>query len=601
MSAATFIRALAQRGNPYWGELLAELQLLPELLRGGVPLYLKTMLLGNPTLLTLVQRNAKQDPHGLALELDAERLTWSELDRLTSRVAHVLGTAGVRAGDVVVLLGHNSPRYLGLLLGVTRLGATTALINYNLRGAPLAHALQVSRARVLMVEDALAELLPTPLPPNTQVLRYGSASSELEARLARTTTAPFTPARVDRDDDFVYIYTSGTTGLPKPCRVSHARTLAVGTILGQVLFDFQAGDKLYSPLPLYHSSALLVGVAAAIAHGTPTALRDSFSASAFLPDVRRYNATAMLYVGEMCRYLLATPPSAQDRQHRLRVAVGNGLRPEIWARFRDRFGIAKLHEFYSATEAPGILVNLTGVEGSVGRLPLDGLGMYRLARFDIDREELCRDAQGFCIPAAADEPGELLIKIIESRLLSGLAYRGYTDPQATSAKVVTDAFSRGDRYFRTGDLLRRDALGFYSFVDRIGDTFRCKGENVSTSEVATVLGRAPGVAEVAVLGVQLPALDGQYGLAAVVTEGDFSADAFFQTAQELPSYAQPRFVRVLQALETTSTHKHQKSQLKREGVDPSRVQEPLFVRTEATYVPLTAAVYAGILDGSVRL
>jgi fatty-acyl-CoA synthase len=601
MSVTSFVRALAQRGNPYWGELRAELELLPELLRSAVPLYLQTLLLANPTLLTLLQRNAKAEPHGLALELDAQRLTWSELERLTSRVAHVLAAAGVRAGDVVVLLGHNSPRYVGLLLGVTRLGATTALINYNLRGAPLVHALQASRARVLLVEDSLAELLPTPPLPDTVVLRYGGPCDELDVRLARATAAPYTPVAVDRNDDFVYIYTSGTTGLPKPCRVSHARALIVGTVLGQVLFDFQPGDKLYSPLPLYHSSALLIGVAAAIAHRTPTALRESFSASSFLADVRRYNATAMLYIGEMCRYLLATPPSALDRQHRLRVAVGNGLRPEIWARFRDRFGLAKLHEFYSATEAPGMLLNLSGVEGSVGRLPLDGLGMYRLARFDVDREELVRNAQGFCIPVDADEPGELLIKIVDFRLLSGLAYRGYTDPQATSAKVVTEVFTRGDRYFRSGDLLRRDALGFYSFVDRIGDTFRCKGENVSTSEVATVLDQAPGVAEVTVLGIRIPGLDGQFGLAVVVPAGEFDPRALHRTAQELPSYAQPRFVRLLAELKTTSTHKHQKAQLQREGVDPSAVAEPLFVRTETTYEPLTPARYAAILDGTLRL
>jgi acyl-CoA synthetase (AMP-forming)/AMP-acid ligase II len=490
------------------------------------------------------------------------------------------------------------------MLAVTRIGATTALINYNLRGAPLTHALTVSRARLLLVQESLFELVPAlPLPalPGLSALRYGEKASELEVRLARTSAAPFAPVRVDANDDFVYIDTSGTTGLPKPCRVSHARALIAGTVLGQVLFGFRPGDKLYCPLPLYHSSALLLGLATAIAHRTPTALRESFSASAFVADVRRYDATAMLYIGEMCRYLLATPPAPHDRQHRLRVAVGNGLRPEIWARFRDRFGIASVHEFYSATEAPGVLVNLTGVEGSVGKLPLDGLGLYRLARFDIEREELVRDDKGFCLPAAVDEPGELLIRILEFPLLAGLAYRGYTDAQATSAKVAANAFSRGDRYFRTGDLLRRDALGFYTFVDRIGDTFRCKGENVSTSEVATVLGRAPGVAEVAVVGVALPGLEGQYGLAAVVASGDFDRDAFHRAAQELPGYAQPRFVRLMPTLETTSTHKQKKAHLKEEGVDPNRVPDPLLVRTDKTYVPLTPELYAQILSGAVRL
>jgi fatty-acyl-CoA synthase len=596
---AGLAEALRERDHPYFRELRAELQLVPELLVGALPLYFKTLVLDNPTLVSQLLRNAKAEPHGLAIEMEEQRLTWNDLDRLTSQVAHVLSAAGVRAGDVVALFARNSPRYVGLLLGATRVGATTALINHNLRGEPLAHALQQSRARLLLAEQALAEQLPTL--PGIRALLYGTAASELDALLQRAPGRAFPPAKVDKDDDFVYIYTSGTTGLPKPCRVSHARAISVGTVLGKALFDFRPGDKLYSPLPLYHSSALLIGLASAIAYRVPTALRETFSASAFLSDVRRYDATTILYIGEMCRYLLATPASATDRQHRLRIAVGNGLRPEIWTRFRDRFGIAGIHEFYGATEAPGLLVNLTGAPGAVGRLPLGGLGMYRLARFDVDREELVRDERGFCVAPEINEPGELLIKIIDSRLFSGLSYRGYTDPKASSEKVVTGAFARDDRYFRTGDLLRCDALGFCSFVDRIGDTFRCKGENVSTSEVASVLSRAPGIAEVVVTGVRLPGLDGQYGLAAVVCEKDFDAAAFYQTAQELPSYAQPRFVRVLPELPTTGTHKYQKSRLKRDGADPRTVTDPLLIRQDSTYVPLSAAHYDQILSGVVRL
>jgi acyl-CoA synthetase (AMP-forming)/AMP-acid ligase II len=593
--------ALRERSHPYWGALRAELQVVPELLAGALPLYVKTLLLANPTLLSLVRSNAEADPYGLALQMDAEQLSWQSLEALTSRVAHALADAGLRAGQVVALLGRNSPRYVGLLLGATRLGATTALVNHNLRGAPLAHALNKSGARLVLCEEPLAALLSELALPDLRVMRYGSEQSELDAQLRRAPTTAYPPARVDKDDDFVYIYTSGTTGLPKPCRVTHARALGAGVVLGKALFDFQPGDKLYAPLPLYHSSALLIGLATAIAYRVPTALRDTFSATALLADVRRYDATALLYIGEMCRYLLATPPAPTDRQHRLRIAVGNGLRPEIWDRFRDRFGIAQVHEFYAATEAPGLLVNLSGVAGAVGRLPLGGLGMYRLARYDVDREELVRDARGYCVTPAVDEPGELLIKILDFRLLSGLSYRGYTDERASSEKVVTDAFSRGDRYFRTGDLLRCDALGFCSFVDRIGDTFRCKGENVSSSEVASVLSRAPGIGEVAVLGVRLRGLDGQYGLAAVVCQGALDADGFFRTAQELPSYAQPRFVRILPELPTTSTHKHQKARLKKEGVDPQQVRDPLYVRQGSTYVPLTPAYYQQILSGATRL
>jgi fatty-acyl-CoA synthase len=335
--------------------------------------------------------------------------------------------------------------------------------------------------------------------------------------------------------------------------------------------------------------------------GVPMAMREQFSARQFLDDVRRYDATAMIYIGELCRYLLAVPETPDDRRHRLRVAVGNGLRPDIWASFQTRFGIEKVREFYTATEAPGILLNRRGVEGSVGRpMPLFKR-LYKLAKYDPELGEHMRDERGFCIPCEADEAGELLIEIPTISAIPGMQYRGYTDQAASDAKIFTNVFVRGDRYFRSGDLLRRDADGNYRFVDRIGDTYRCKGENVSTAEVGDVLGRAPGVREVAVVGLRIPPHDGQFGLVGVVPEGGFDVQAFHRTARELPSYAQPRFVRVLSSIETTATNKLQKNRIRREGIDPDKVSDPLYAWSEDGYVPLTATLYDAVKAGTYRL
>jgi fatty-acyl-CoA synthase len=358
---------------------------------------------------------------------------------------------------------------------------------------------------------------------------------------------------------------------------------------------------LYSPLPLYHSNGVLIAVGSCISMGVPMAIREQFSARGFLDDVRRYDATAMIYIGELCRYLLAIPETPRDREHRLRVAVGNGLRPDIWAMFQKRFGIENVREFYTATEAPGILMNRDGVEGSVGRAPPLFGRLYQLAKFDPEEGEHLRDARGFCIRPGVDETGELLIKIPSVVSVPGMKYRGYTDQAASNAKILSNVFAKGDRYFRTGDLLRRDAYGYFAFVDRIGDTYRCKGENVSTAEVGDVLSRAPGVREVAVVGVRIPPHDGQFGLVGVVPESGFDADAFHRTARELPSYAQPRFVRVLSSIETTSTNKQQKNRIRREGIDPELVSDPIYAWSDNGYVPMTTTLYEAVKAGTYRL
>jgi fatty-acyl-CoA synthase len=554
------------------------------------------------SLVDVLRENAKVDPRGLAVEMDDVRLDWHALDRMSSEIAHVLHEAGVRKGDSVALLGANSPFYLATMLGISRAGGTAALINNHNDGPPLDHAIRVSRARVLVVESEYVERVnarPAVLEQIDTIFRYGKGG-DLEEAMASAPRRAFEPVPVEVSDDFVYIYTSGTTGFPKPCRVSHERTLSAGAGFQALMLQFKPGDKLYNVLPLYHASALLIGVGSCMVTRTPVALRRHFSASAFWDDVRRYDATAVLYIGELCRYLVNTHPEG-DKSHRVRVAVGNGLRPDVWVPFQELFGIPAIREFYAATEAPGFLFNTTGKVGAIGRMPPDALGWMRLVKFDVDAEEHIRDASGYCIPAKRGEVGELVVRLPKKLRLAVTEFRGYTDEEATKKKILTDLFEPGDRYFRSGDLLRVDDEGFVYFVDRIGDTFRCKGENVSTAEVADVLSAAEGVEEVTVIGVRVPPHDGQFGLAAVVPSGEFDARAFFETAKSLPSYAQPRFVRVLDALQKTGTFKVQKTELRRDGIDRGASSGPLYLRTDDGYVPMDESLHRAVTTGEFRL
>lgn len=589
--------------SPSWrSSVLAELRFGPKALRGTVPWLLRTRLRRVDSLLQIALKNAQDVPHDLAFEMESEHLTWSELANATSRVAHVLAGAGVKRGDVVVLLAENSPFYVASVLGISRIGATAALVNTNLRGRPLSHAVDVSKARVVLASHTLepglreCEELCRSL---DRILVFDH--NPYAGLLANTPSTPYPRAAVRAEDDFIYIYTSGTTGLPKPCRISHARAILAGAGFGPLMYEFRPGDKLYCVLPLYHANALLLGAAATIIARVPMAMRRSFSASAFWDDVHRYNATAILYIGELCRYLVNSPPSPKELPNPVRVAVGNGLRPDIWPRFKARFGIEQIREFYGATEAPGFIANISGREGSVGRVPLGGLGGWlSIVQYDVDLDQHLRDERGFCIPCDDDEVGELLIRVPKIST-AGLEYRGYTDEVATEKKLIRNVFCKGDQYFRSGDLLRRDGDGFYYFVDRIGDTFRWKGENVSTAEVADVITHDDGVDEATVVGVPVPNMDGQAGLAAIVPSGTFDPAAFWRVVSDLPPYAQPRFVRVMGGLAKTGTFKIQKNELRTEGVDPSLISDPLYVRTNAGYELLTAERWNDVKEGRLKL
>jgi fatty-acyl-CoA synthase len=487
-----------------------------------------------------------------------------------------------------------------------------ALLNTHLVGDALAHCIQIAAPKLLIAGAGLPptlEGLRPQLKPELEcwVLGSGARDLALDPVLARSSAAPLAAHEYPTprlDATALYIFTSGTTGLPKAAKVTHYRLLR-WSLWFAGLMDTGPRDRMYNCLPLYHSVGGVVAVGALLAGGGTVVIR-RFSVSDFWRDLRDERCTLFQYIGELCRYLVNAPHQAAETGHALRLACGNGLRPEVWEVFKSRFRIPRILEYYASTEGNFSLYNCEGQPGAIGRIPsfLAHRLPVALLRFDYDREEPIRNAEGFCERCAVDEAGEAVGLIADDERAQAGRFEGYLDARATERKVLRNVFKPGDAWYRTGDLMRRDAAGFYYFVDRIGDTFRWKGENVSTAEVMSALAAAPGVTEGVVYGVSVPGTDGRAGMAALVVTGEFHIEAFrAAVATRLPAYARPVFVRLLPALEATGTFKPRKQELVAAGFDPARIADPLYfddLRSDA-YVPLDAALYGAIDAGRIRV
>jgi fatty-acyl-CoA synthase len=559
------------------------------LFRGSLGAFLRQFA-GDVTLADLLARWARKRPDALALEVAGERLSYRELDEAASGAAQALAALGARSGDVLALVGKNSIGYVAALLGGAQSGVTLALVHPELGAEPLQQALAAAGAAFVLCEEELASTL--------------RASCSLPcATFDPASRTPFPAegrrgfAADRRSRDFALVYTSGTTGMPKACRLPHSRVLSAACLFGAPIFDFGATDKLLCVLPLHHGSPLMLGLGTCLVTGTPLILERRFSASDFVALAARTGATALLYVGDLGRLLLATPESPSDRQHALRLAVGNGMAQDVWLKFQSRFGIAKVREFYAATESPVGIFNLSGRIGAVGNLPYAWMFGLRLARLDEDGQ-LVRDARGRLVECADDEPGELLVRARRSGL--GV-YHGYVDRSASEARLVRDAFADGDVLFRTHDVLRRERDGFYYFVERRGDSYRFRGENVSALQVERELLAVPGVVEALVTGVEVTGYDGRVGLAVVVSEPGFEVAALEVLSSRLPRSALPRFVRLVSALSRTSSLKLKRSAWAEQGVDPERSGGEVWVLIDAHYRRLERETYRDIVSGKLRL
>lgn len=551
----------------------------------------------------------------VALIGEDETLTYRGLAERANRYARWALSQDLKRDEVVCLMMTNCPDYLAAWLGITRVGAVVALLNTNLVGDSLVHAIRVARPRQIIVgadlAGSLADVsakLPEQLP---RWVRGGSVDGMgcLDAELERLPVTSLTSAECtppSSRDRALYIYTSGTTGLPKAAMVSHHRVLQWSYWFAGLL-DADNTDRMYNCLPMYHSVGGIVAIGSILVRGGSVVLRRKFSARNFWNDISQTECTLFQYIGELCRFLVNMPPHPREREHRIRIACGNGLRPDIWESFQSRFAIPKILEFYAATEANFSLYNCEGKPGAIGRIPpfLAHRFPIALVAFDVETGEPLRDDQGRCRRCEVDEVGEAIGRIATDGSPEG-QFDGYTDRAASDRKVLRNVFSEGDAWFRSGDLMRRDAAGFFQFVDRIGDTFRWKGENVSTGEVADAACAWPEVREAVVYGVQVPGNDGRAGMVALVTDGDRRLDlAGFRSHLDarLPEYARPVFLRLVREMETTGTFKPIKQELVRAGFDPSATTDALFVndRQSGAFIPLDAAVFECICAGRFRL
>ena len=567
------------------------------------------------TLPLLIERLAEQYGSAPALESPDSSLSYRELALRCRRYARWGLAQGLGSGDVVALLMPNCPEYLAVWLGLTRLGVTVALLNSQLTGELLAHSIEIAAPRWLIVGAALA--------PGVAALRgrfprlaigVNGASSEdfdaLDAALEHITADPVSAAECalpSLDATALYIYTSGTTGKPKAARVSHYRVLQWSRWFAGMM-DTQPHDRMYNCLPLYHSVGGVVACGATLLGGGAVVIRERFSASQFWADVCAERCTLFQYIGELCRYLLAAPRQAQDTAHALRLACGNGLRPEIWAPFQARFRVPRILEYYAATEGNFSLYNCEQEPGAIGRMPpfIKARSPVALLRLDAEREQPLRDAAGFCVACTADEVGEAVGFVPRDAAVGAAGrFEGYVDAEASARKLLHDVFEPGDCWYRTGDLMRRDARGFYYFVDRLGDTYRWKGENVSAAEVWSVLAGCPGVVDGVVYGVTVPGADGRAGMAALVTGAGFELAALHaRVAAALPEFARPKFLRLLPELEATGTFKPKKQELVRAGFDPAHIADGSLYFDDpraGAYVTLDAALHADIVGGVVRV
>jgi fatty-acyl-CoA synthase len=565
----------------------------------------------------LIERRASARADVVFVRFEGREVSYRAYNRAANRIAHWALGSGLGRGDVVALVMQNRPEYLEAWAGLAKAGVTTALVNVQLRGRALAHALRAAGAHhVILGAECLEawQSLGDETPSDMQVIVAGDPSASDPERIPAGAasleeltkdcdeTNPLRSVRMELRgaDPLFYIYTSGTTGLPKAARFSHARWMGGG--MYALLGGFGAKDTFYCPLPLYHTVGGVMAVNAVISAGGTLALARRFSASRFWEDVVAMQATAFQYVGELPRYLLDQPEREAERRHRVRFCVGNGLRPAVWERFRDRFRIPHIVEFYGATESNVSMVNLDDRQGSVGK-PSPGM-KAALVRYEVDRDAHVRDTTGKRVICGTDEVGELIGRISQGRTVAG-RFEGYTSKEASEKKILRDVFEPGDAWFRSGDLMRRDADGYYYFVDRIGDTFRWKGENVSTQEVADVVGAFSGVELCAAYGVRIPGADGRAGMAALQLHEGAALDGerlYAHVEGALPPYAWPAFVRQLEAPDLTATFKIRKLALQREGYDPKLIADPLWYRDDAqrSYLPLSPEAADRVEAGRLR-
>ena len=552
------------------------------------------------------EKAVKRNPYGDALLYEEQRFSYKELNDWANQIAHYYLSIGANKGDVIAVMIENRPELIATVIALAKIGVVSALVNTSQVGKVLTHSINlVNPIAIITGEECRAAVDEVRQDLNIAVDRFhwfADLATQKESSQAPqgfsnlseiilkfpTFNVP-TTHNVKGKDGLFYIYTSGTTGLPKAVIFTNSRwTLAYGTY-GHVL-DLKEDDVMYCTLPLYHATGMVVCWCGVIAGSATLAIRRKYSTSAFWSDVQKFNASAIGYVGELCRYLMDAPPSDIEKKHRVKKMIGNGMRPNIWSKFKERFGVEEILELYASSEGNVGFSNIFNFDNTVGFSPTP----YAIIQFDKEKNEAVRDHKGHCIKVTKGEVGLLVGKIT-----SRSPFDGYTDPEKNKSVIMKDVFKKGDSYFITGDLVRDIGFRHAQFVDRLGDTFRWKGENVSTTEVENIVSEYPKITEAVVYGVEIPNTNGRAGMAAitlntdeVLNDQDLS-QMVIDFKKGLPAYAVPLFLRIQKTVETTGTFKYQKNKLKEQAYDPEKTTDRLLVLLPG------ASVYCDI-DAEIR-
>ena len=563
---------------------------------------------------SVVDSHAEQTGDATALISDGEILSYRALAGRSNQYARWAVQQGIRKGEIVCLFMPNRPEFMACWLGITKVGGVVSLLNTNLTGAALAHCIDIVAPKHIIIDARLAVSFMVALPhldTSAVVWVHGHCDRDfprIEEALGKTSAGVLGRAECRSpsiEDLALCIYTSGTTGLPKAAKVSHFRVMMWSHWLAGMI-GTQSIDRMYNCLPMYHSIGGVAAPGALIVAGGSVAIRERFSARRFWDDVSDWDCTLFQYIGELCRYLVNSPPHPRETEHNIRLCSGNGLRPDVWNDFKQRFRIPRILEFYASTEGNISIYNVEEKPGAVGRIPGFLAHRFPLALVSVDpeTEEPTRDERGFCVRCGANEVGEAIGRISGNSREHGAQFEGYTSERESERKILRDVFEAGDAWFRTGDLMRKSADGFFHFVDRMGDTFRWKGENVATNEVAETIAAFPGIRDATVYGVAIAGHEGRAGMAALVADDGLDFTAFRDhLAATLPSYARPLFLRFMPAIEVTATFKHKKSELMRQGCNPAETADPIYFDDlhRQAFVRVDEALFAGIQAGLLRL
>lgn len=563
---------------------------------------------------SVMEEAAEKFDEAPALLSDRECLTYRALAERSNRYARWGLDQGLAKGDAVCLLMPNRPEYMAIWLGLTSIGAVVALLNTNLAGPSLAHCVKIAAPKHIIVAAELMDRFTTALPDiagAAKIWVHGGSHDDfprIDRDIERYSGERLRRAErrtVTIGDRALYIYTSGTTGLPKAANVSHARLMQWSHWFAG-LQETRSSDRLYNCLPMYHSVGGVLATGAVLIAGGSVAIRETFSASRFWNDIIRWDCTLFQYIGELCRYLLHTGPNPLETEHRIRMCCGNGLRPDIWKGFKSRFRIPRILEFYAATEGNVSLFNVEGRPGAIGRIPsyLAHRFSTTLIKIDIETGEPVRNERGCCIRCAPNEAGEAIGRLLMDSSNVGSRFEGYTSEEASEKKILHNVFEPGDAWYRTGDLMQKDEQGYFYFVDRIGDTFRWKGENVATSEVSEAICAFPGIQQACAYGVNVPGAEGRAGMAMLVTDDELDLAAFrAHLTNRLPDYAVPLFLRIRQELDVTATFKYTKNIFQRQGYDPAATSDLIYFnnRESREFVRLDKELYDRIQLCQVRI